>query len=195
MYICSKCKSFNIETKTGYDYFDIFECKVCGYWTFERIEDCCRESYTIITIDRKTPDLAFLYRQCIYCGGSQNRTKPLSFKKFGDVIRTEFCAETYESWRKKRRKEQDHLTESRRNYNYLNSPRYKYYLYLISPEWHAKRELINKRDNNICQKCFVKPSEDVHHLTYENLGNEKLIDLLSICRECHMEIHGIKTNK
>jgi hypothetical protein len=149
----------------------------------------------IVTIDRKDHDLAFLYRQCIYCGGSQNRTKPLSFKKFDNEIRGEFDIGSFERWHEKKGKEHKSLAESKRNFDFFNSPKYKYYLYLSSPEWKAKRELVYKRDEYKCQKCLAKDVDDVHHLTYENLGNEKLIDLISVCRDCHIEIHGLKMKK
>ena len=29
------------------------------------------------------------------------------------------------------------------------------------------------------------PAEEVHHVTYENVGAEKLEDLRSVCRNCH----------
>lgn len=32
---------------------------------------------------------------------------------------------------------------------------------------------------------------DLHHRTYKNLGNERLIDLVAVCRTCHDEIHAL----
>lgn len=45
-----------------------------------------------------------------------------------------------------------------------------------------------------CPYCGISlptiVSLHVHHLTYENLGNEADEDLLVLCKDCHREIHG-----
>ena len=189
---CPKCKSLNISIKDSYEFYDIYECNVCKYWTYKRIKDCCRNPQEIVTIDRKNHDLFFLYKQCLNCGGSINRTKPLNSKKYGDEIRGEFDYGSFERWKEKRDFEYKNLSIAKKNYNYFNSSYYKYYEYLQSSEWKAKRELVLIRDKYKCQICNIKMADDVHHLTYENLGNEKLSDLLSVCRECHIKIHKKK---
>jgi 5-methylcytosine-specific restriction endonuclease McrA len=35
-----------------------------------------------------------------------------------------------------------------------------------------------------------RQADVVHHLTYERLGNELLIDLVSLCNGCHDQAHG-----
>jgi hypothetical protein len=32
---------------------------------------------------------------------------------------------------------------------------------------------------------------DVHHKSYRNFGNEKLTELIHVCRQCHNKIHDI----
>ena len=189
---CPKCKSFNIVINESYEFYNIYECNICKYWTYIKIENCCRNPYEIVTIDRKNYDLYFLYKQCINCGGSKNRTKPLSNKKYGSEIKREFDYESFENWKEKIDFEYNNLSTAKKNFNYINSPYYKYCEYLNSQEWKGKRDLALKRDGYKCQKCKIKTADDVHHLTYENLGNEKLSDLLSVCRECHIRIHNKK---
>jgi len=189
---CPKCKSFDIEIKESYKFFDIYECKICKYWTYKRIEDCCRNSYEIVTIDRKTHELSFIYRQCINCGGSTNRTSPLSHKKYGDSIRGEFDYDSYERWQESKYAEKEQLSVAKKNYNFYTSPYYKYIEYLNSKKWKDKRNLVFERDNYKCQECKEKNADDVHHLTYDNLGNENLNELVSVCRECHKKIHDMK---
>ncbi len=188
---CNKCGSYNIEISRNYQFFNRFDCKTCGYWTYKRIEDCCREPFDIVVIKRND-NSSFLYKQCINCGGSINRTKPLSYKKFGDEIRDEFNEDRYNEWREKIEIERMILIKMKQEYNHYNSPRYKYYKYLSSAKWKNKREQVLKRDKNLCQICGKKIANEVHHLTYINLGNEKMSDLISICRDCHKKIHGIK---
>ena len=46
---------------------------------------------------------------------------------------------------------------------------------------------ILKRDNYHCVKCRCKSNLNIHHLTYQNRGNElkHLHDLITLCRKCH----------
>ena len=61
-----------------------------------------------------------------------------------------------------------------------------YQQYLASREWRAKRkEFIETATYGVCQRCGTGPIKNVHHLTYANLGNEKLRDLMGLCRPCH----------
>lgn len=61
--------------------------------------------------------------------------------------------------------------------------------YLRSPEWKAKRELVIKRCNGVCEECLEAKVDHVHHLTYVRLGHEKLKDLQGLCKACHQEKH------
>lgn len=62
--------------------------------------------------------------------------------------------------------------------------------YLKSPEWKTLKSEVLNRDNYTCQSCNTNgiPLE-VHHITYQNFGNENLSDLVSLCRNCHQSIH------
>ena len=62
--------------------------------------------------------------------------------------------------------------------------------YLKSPEWKTLKSKVLNRDNCTCQSCNTNgiPLE-VHHITYQNFGNENLADLVSLCRNCHQSIH------
>ena len=61
----------------------------------------------------------------------------------------------------------------------------RYDEYLQSDKWKAIRLKIFKRDNNLCQICLEAPAQHVHHLTYANLGDELMTELLSVCKDCH----------
>lgn len=62
--------------------------------------------------------------------------------------------------------------------------------YLRSPEWNTLRKAVLNRDNYTCQGCGDSgiPLE-VHHTTYRDFRQEKLYQLVSVCRDCHQEIH------
>lgn len=65
----------------------------------------------------------------------------------------------------------------------------KYREYTKSKEWQARRELVKMRDGGRCRMCGSKPAYNVHHLTYERVGKEKLGDLLLVCDACHKDEH------
>lgn len=71
----------------------------------------------------------------------------------------------------------------------LNSMNKKdYNEYLDTDEWKYKRNKVIKRDNSLCL-CGEK-STVVHHKTYINVSQEKLSDLVSLCKNCHDGYHG-----
>lgn len=57
-----------------------------------------------------------------------------------------------------------------------------------TPEWQAKVSEVLKRDGRLCV-CGDKATE-VHHKTYENLGEEPLYDLVVLCMYCYRGIHS-----
>lgn len=61
--------------------------------------------------------------------------------------------------------------------------------YLRSPEWKRRAAKIMDRANGICEGCLTEPATEVHHRTYENLGNEFAFELLALCDRCHRRIH------
>lgn len=73
--------------------------------------------------------------------------------------------------------------------------------YLHSDEWYAKRDARLERDKYVCQGC-IKPipnqATQVHHSTYDRVdigdAHELMIDLISLCNDCHERIHGRKIN-
>jgi hypothetical protein len=68
-----------------------------------------------------------------------------------------------------------------------------YKQYLASREWRVKRkEFIEEATYGVCQRCAARPIENVHHLTYANVGNERCKDLMGLCRLCHEYIAGVR---
>jgi hypothetical protein len=67
--------------------------------------------------------------------------------------------------------------------------RSKYETYMDSDEWRIKRnEMIKKY--KCCQVCSSVSNLHCHHLTYDNLFNEKEEDLVILCSICHKEEHN-----
>ena len=66
----------------------------------------------------------------------------------------------------------------------------KYKDYLLGPAWKKKRALVLARDKK-CKISGCKETEnlEVHHLWYKNIFNEKLEDLIAICKHHHFIVH------
>ena len=66
--------------------------------------------------------------------------------------------------------------------------------FLNSNHWQAMRSKILKRDNNHCRICIHKIATQVHHLFYstKHWQAERLFNLISICKDCHIKYHKQK---
>ena len=64
-----------------------------------------------------------------------------------------------------------------------------YYEYLQSPKWKAIRAKTMDRTDGICEGCHERPATEVHHLSYEFVGDEMLWDLVAVCSPCHRKVH------
>ena len=62
--------------------------------------------------------------------------------------------------------------------------------YLTSFEWRILREQVLRRDSYTCQSCGATHNLEVHHITYERLGDEELADLVALCSNCHNHVHN-----
>ena len=61
--------------------------------------------------------------------------------------------------------------------------------YLLSPQWKALRKLVIARDK-CCQLTGDITDLEVHHITYDNLSNEYLEDLVLLSRKAHQFVHN-----
>jgi hypothetical protein len=67
----------------------------------------------------------------------------------------------------------------------MSTERVEYKEYLASPEWAERVRLVRIRARNVCERCFLRPVQEIHHRTYAHLGHEPLSDLLGLCEKCH----------
>lgn len=65
-----------------------------------------------------------------------------------------------------------------------------YQEYLQSRHWKRTRAVVVRAYDKKCAQCESKKEIQVHHLTYERLGDEKFTDLLPLCRVCHLRHHN-----
>lgn len=69
------------------------------------------------------------------------------------------------------------------------------------PDWEKRRRNVFERDGHECQNCrYQSPLEDhptrglhAHHQTkISDGGGHGLDNLITVCRDCHMEVHSSK---
>lgn len=70
--------------------------------------------------------------------------------------------------------------------------KYNYSKYLESDNWKKIREQVLQRDNHKCTVCGTTDNLVIHHISYDNIGNEKIEDLITVCEKCHNEIHSTR---
>ena len=67
---------------------------------------------------------------------------------------------------------------------------------LSSIRWRALRRQVLERDNHACRLCLEggRPGNEleVHHLTYDHLGQERPEDLATLCSACHGRTHDFE---
>jgi hypothetical protein len=65
----------------------------------------------------------------------------------------------------------------------------KYNAYLQTPKWQETRGKVLKRSAGSCEGCGQGPATQVHHRTYEHVGDEFLFELVAVCNSCHDRLH------
>nr|WP_313519507.1 HNH endonuclease [Brevundimonas diminuta] len=67
--------------------------------------------------------------------------------------------------------------------------------YLSSPHWQnvRRRYWASKlAKNKCCAGCGAGGALSLHHRTYKRIGEERLMDLVLVCRDCHSDIHDFE---
>lgn len=102
----------------------------------------------------------------------------------------------YESNKEKVLTPKDVIVEPILNNKYM--PYHQKMSYLHSDQWKQVKRKVLKRDGHHCQSCGSSLHLEVHHVTYDRLGNEDLSDLVTLCNSCHSKLHaklGYSVNK
>jgi hypothetical protein len=65
----------------------------------------------------------------------------------------------------------------------------EYKQYLLSEYWEGIKEQVLKRDDYKCTSCQSEENLQIHHESYECLGNEDINKLTTLCKKCHYKYH------
>ena len=61
--------------------------------------------------------------------------------------------------------------------------------YLLGDWWRSRKAQAIRDAGYKCEQCGSMNRLEVHHLNYQNLGNEGDDDLVMLCRKCHEGWH------
>ena len=67
-----------------------------------------------------------------------------------------------------------------------------YVKHLMSEKWKQTKLTRLLIDDFKCQQCnkpITAETSHCHHITYQNLGDEGMKDVVSVCPQCHNKIH------
>jgi 5-methylcytosine-specific restriction endonuclease McrA len=78
---------------------------------------------------------------------------------------------------------------SRRRMRELKSLPYESYLHTV--HWLNTASSARNRAGHKCERCGAVGSLEVHHLSYERIGEELPGDLEALCSSCHEDEHGL----
>lgn len=68
-----------------------------------------------------------------------------------------------------------------------------YAAYMASHEWaDVKRRYRASLRPQDCGLCGTDEDLQIHHLTYERVGEEELADLVALCQPCHSMLHVLE---
>ena len=159
---------------------------------YEKLFKCAHESLELRK--RKVKGGAIQYvKQCLSCGNAMpqpiKQEAALSINKGNEPVA--FDEKKQFDWSVKKenayREIKDRYEASKDVEIAQHSEWYR--VYLQSSEWKLKRKKVLARAKNICEGCADKPASEVHHISYANIGDELLYQLVALCEDCHRKAH------
>lgn len=162
-----------------------FSIKSDAYAALEAKYQCMHEVREVRLRTIADGRLAY-YRQCIKCGNAGNAVSAKLAKSERQGQESPIFDDDLEhKWHAQ--KQAEYLTTYK---NIAPQLRAEYHTYLASIDWADRREQVLIRANYMCECCEHFVATQVHHMTYERIGNELDTDLMAVCPFCHSLIHG-----
>lgn len=193
---CTKCEEPNLLLLKEGEYSTGYFCKYCGYGSLDYYSTCCANQ-SLIDIRFEQANKTVVQRTaCTNCKALIGGAK----KKWADFAALRFYSqESYKEHEEKKslshKKLFNHIQALQDNFRRDQQENWwqKYQEHLKSDRWKIIRNLVLKRESSICQGCKQAEAVHIHHLTYENMGDELLFQLVALCLKCHQKLHPDKT--
>lgn len=153
--------------------------------------DCCHERTELRRrVNRAQAEL--YVDQCLTCGTQVRALRKAALSTSALAGARPFDDEIAKRWDASRRAmlgDRERAWESRKAEN--DRAWWAWYsAYLLTPKWRARRELVMQRARGICEGCGFMAATQVHHRTYDHVGDEFLFELVAICDACHGRLHA-----
>ena len=158
-----------------------------------RPQDCAHEERELRNKPDKNQKPVYLI-QCLACGqkvGARVRASEVSASKTIPAWDSHFEQRVWSEYHEK----QECYKALRRFYHeqqrQIGREQWiaQYNRYLDSQEWKERRRQVLNRAGNVCEGCLSNKATEVHHLTYQNIGDEFLFELVAVCHPCHERLH------
>lgn len=176
--LCGQCDNWQ-QTSADADSAVLYAAECAG---------CRRCGSSSVDLRRKTASngKSMFGFQCLTCGGAASAWIKRAHVSNPDSLPPwdEQLSDAY--WRAKSQQAADEFHTEKA----LRQSRYEQYL--RSPEWREKRRRVLSRARGYCEGCGRALATQVHHLTYDNIGDELLFQLVAICDDCHEKVHQKK---
>lgn len=157
--------------------------------TLEQERDCKHEA-SELRVKTNAAGAAMYGRQCLRCGCADGpwlkKLDALAYAHGRPIPPWDNDA-SQRFWNEIRRRETE-IREARRQ-TQSEAWWQAYDAYLETEEWADKRRLVFERAGGMCEGCRRRRAVQVHHTTYEHVGDELLWELRAVCRSCHDKIH------
>lgn len=128
-----------------------------------------------------------LFIQCVSCGKRMSRQLASGEVHPDRVLAAPpFDLDREAFFRSVRRQVIDEYGQAVRQARYA-----AYHRWLESDAWEEIRRRVGCRNGGRCEACGERPIQDVHHLNYDHLGDERDEDLRGLCRPCHELAHDL----
>ena len=141
--------------------------------TSKKSKNKCSHIRTDLRRRRSKSDSVYFAHQCLDCGVLTRTVKADSILLGQQIITPWWDEGLQEKWKEAEEKEW----------------RSRYEQHLASAKWSIIRARVMDRARSICEGCGKNAARDVHHLTYDRLGDEMLFDLVAVCTVCHDKLH------
>lgn len=165
--------------------FSIFKwCVDCFDSNIEDYPECCNNAVYHYVRHKISNGVFTLKKQCVNCNHmlpqAIKRKTVENFEALPLSVERTVSSEKWETIKKFK----EYISTMIKK-QYADS----YAIYRQSKQWRDKRDKAMKRDNYLCQGCLTNKATVAHHTTYDNVGDELLFQLISLCETCHSKVH------
>lgn len=124
-------------------------------------------------------------RQCAVCGNTSSPVK--AEQALREAARSAIPA--YDDTLEEQRREAKEKEYKKVQESFAKMRTDEYQKYLVSPQWLAIRRKVFARAAGLCEGCRECPPTQIHHLSYDHIGEEFLWELAAVCDNCHDRVH------